>query len=245
VRSGFYRNRRDGSERLWFKPEDIEAMMEGELRKAGLYPSVEEPVVDVERFIARHLKAQLDQYGELEEGVLGQTEFYPGESPKIVINRNLTGAIDDDATPAGILGRWRATLAHEASHVVMHRVLFEIDERQQGLFNVEPAADPVRLMRCDKKNVLFRGGGSDWREVQANMGMAALLMPQAVFRAIAQATLDELGGRLDELVAGSAVTRSVIDTVAGRFAVSKQAAGIRLETLGFLSVRGQLALGSR
>jgi hypothetical protein len=36
-RSGIYR-RRDGEERIWYEPEDIELMMEDELRKSGLCP---------------------------------------------------------------------------------------------------------------------------------------------------------------------------------------------------------------
>src|SRR5208337_3529164 len=71
---------------------------------------------------------------------------------------DLTGAIDDDHTPPGIRGRWRATMAHEASHVVMHRVLFEVNQDQETLFHMQDQPEPQRLMRCLKKNVLFRGG---------------------------------------------------------------------------------------
>lgn len=122
-KSGFYRHR-NGDERLWFDPEDIEVMMEEELRKAKLHPTLDNPVVDIERLIDRHLKSHLDQFGELEEGVLGLTEFTPGEPPRIAINRDLTGAIDQDDTPAGLRGRWRATLSsrgqprHYAPHTV-------------------------------------------------------------------------------------------------------------------------------
>src|SRR5262245_52314045 len=118
--SSWYRAR-DGSQRFWLDPRDIEVMMEDELRNAGLLPTAQAPVVDLEALIERHLNARLDQYAELETSVLGQTEFFPGQRPHVLINRDLTdGAMDDDESPRGLRGRWRATLAHEASHIVLH-----------------------------------------------------------------------------------------------------------------------------
>ena len=73
----------DGGERLWFDPGEIDRIMEAELRKASLQPSIEGPVVDVERLIERHLKAALDQYADLDPKVLGLTEFFEGRPPKI------------------------------------------------------------------------------------------------------------------------------------------------------------------
>jgi hypothetical protein len=233
-RSGFYR-RRDGTERLWFSPADIETMMEGELHRFGKFPTTERPAVDIERFI-QDLGARMDQHAELDPTVLGLTEFYTDGPPKILINRNLTGAIDDDDTAPGIRGRWRATMAHEGSHVVMHRVLFEVNEAQDRLFQVEEQAEPQRLMRCLKKDVLFRGSGvSDWREVQANMGMACLLMPQSFFRQLAGVVVEHRCLGTGALVVGSAAAATLTAEMAALFDVSRQAAGIRLETLGILS----------
>lgn len=125
-------------------------------------------------------------------------------------------------------------MAHEASHVVMHRILFELNEGQAALFSIEPQL-PKQLMRCLKKNVLFRGRASDWREVQANMGMAALLMPQSLFRAVVAHTVTNLHLHADGLVVGSPSAAKLTAEVATLFDVSRQAAGIRLETLGLLS----------
>jgi Zn-dependent peptidase ImmA (M78 family) len=150
--------------------------------------------------------------------------------------------MDDDHSAAGVLGRWRATLAHEAAHVIMHRVLFELSPCAEELFAGGSAPASARLMRCLKRNVLFRGGGSDWREVQANKGMAALLMPRDVFIAIVQRALVSAG------VAGNAVSRDVGTTkrivadVAAAMNTSKQATEIRLETLGIVSPNGQRVL---
>ncbi len=106
-RSGLYR-RRDGEERLWFPAEEIETLMEEALRKSALLPTDERPIVDIERFIQR-IGVRMDQYADLDATVLGQTEFYTDGPPKIFVNRDLTGAIDDDQTPPGVRGRWRAT----------------------------------------------------------------------------------------------------------------------------------------
>jgi hypothetical protein len=214
-------------------------MMEDTLRKSGVFPTDEQPTVDIERFIQR-LDVRIDQYADLDPTVLGQTEFYTNKPPKIFINRDLTGAIDDDHTPPGIRGRWRATMAHEASHVVMHRVLFAVNQDQESLFHMQDQPEPQRLMRCLKKNVLFRGGGTnDWREVQANMGMAALLMPQSPFRQLAGKVAEQHRLVAESLTIGSAPAATLTAEMAARFDVSRQAAGIRLETLGILSPAGQ------
>lgn len=232
-RSGLYR-RQDGEERLWYQPSDIETMMEDALRNSKCLATEETPAINIERFIGT-LGARMDQHADLEPDVLGLTEFYSGSSPKIFINRDLTGAIDEDNTQSGIRGRWRATMAHEASHVVMHRILFELNEGQAALFSIEPQSPPRHLMRCMKKNVLFRGRASDWREVQANMGMAALLMPQSLFRAVVGRTVANLHVPSDGLIAGSPAAARLTAEVATLFDVSRQAASIRLETIGLLS----------
>jgi len=238
ARSGLYRNR-DGGERLWFSPADIETMAEDALRQSGVFPTAARPAVDVERLV-QGLGARLDQHATLDKSVLGQTEFYTDAPPKVSINADLTGAIDDDHTPPGIRGRWRATIAHESAHVFLHRILFEIKNAQEQLFPTVSRSEPQRLMRCLKQNVLFRGGGaSDWREVQANMGMAALLMPQALFRELAVKFVQQRNLPATTLVPGSQATTMLTAEMAALFDVSKQAAAIRLETLRVVSSPGQ------
>lgn len=239
----WYRGR-DGSERLWLDTDQIESMMDDEITKAQLFPTVETPTVDIETFIYRHLRARMDQYADLDPTVLGMTEFYVDAPPKIFINRDLTGAVDDDDSPPGLVGRWRATLAHEAVHVVLHRVLFEMPENQGRLFNVDPLPEDQtqRLLRCLKRDVLFRNGGNDWREVQANLGMAALLMPRAVFRTVANEEIKRLGLSSREVRLGSSTAEMLAAQVAVRFTVSRQAALIRFETLGIVSPAGHQRL---
>ena len=236
-RSDFYRGR-NGEERLWLSAADIEATMEASLHKAAVFPTEAQPAVNIERFI-QELGVGIDQHAELEGTVLGQTEFYDDGPPKIFINRDLSDAVDDDKTPPGIRGRWRATFAHETGHVLLHRVLFEVNRDQKKLFNLETQRKPRSLMRCLKKNVLFRGEGTDWREVQANMAMAALLMPQSLFRRLAGRVVAQTGLRAQELTAGSTSAITLGLRMAELFDVSRQAASIRLETLGIVSPAGQ------
>ena len=223
-----------GDQRLWFDDGEIDTIMEAELCRAGLMPEIDGLPVDIEAFVEDHLEATLDQYAELPGAILGLTEFAPGAVPAIQLNRDLTGsAMDAEWCPPGIAGRWRATLAHEGAHVVLHRSLFDIDQGQTSLFEVaEPTDD--RLLRCLKRDVVYRGGSSDWREVQANRGMAALLMPKPLF-------LDAARSRLHDSRPSSieAATRDL----ARVFAVSREATAIRLSTLGFRANDGSDLFG--
>lgn len=222
--------------RMWFEPDEIEKTMEYELRKANLLPPLEAPVVDLERLIQRHLGVALDQYAELEQGVLGKTEFYSDAKPKVFINRILTEAVDEDDCPAGVKGRWRATMAHEAAHLILHRILYDPQLIQLSLNNMSRPSDRAQLLRCGQGDISFRKA-TDWREIQANLGMAALLMPRGRFIASVQASIKALG--VSSMEVGSPIAIDLIGQIARRFQVSRQAATIRFETLRLLSPAGQ------
>ena len=206
-----------------------------ELQRASLLPDPDQAdlSVDVEAFVETHLGLSLDVGAYLDAEVLGVTEFVPGRHPKISINRDLTGsALDSEDAPVGLTGRWRATVAHEASHVVLHRVLFEVDQRQNSLFQRLGHSDqPEHLMRCLKRDVSFQDGPSDWKEVQANMGMAALLMPKPVFAAAYDQEAERLKTTERPIAQGSSRHEWLVGRLARRFTVSRQAARIRLTTL--------------
>ncbi|MDR7526038.1 MAG: ImmA/IrrE family metallo-endopeptidase [Armatimonadota bacterium] len=82
------------------------------------------------------------------------------------------------------------------------------------------------------------GGGSDWREVQANWFMAALLMPKSVFVAAVVRAKRQEGLMLTDPVGTGSVER-VARTLARWFDVSRQAARIRLLELGLVETPGQ------
>lgn len=224
----------DGRDRLWFDGDEIERIMEAELRKASLLPDAAKPEVDIERFIEKHLRAHLDQYAVLEPSVLGLTEFVAGKPPKVSINKTLTGsALDEDESAPGMLGRYRATLAHEAAHILLHRCLFEFAIGNMSLF--EQPTKTATLQRCLKRDASFRRV-TDWREFQANEGMAALLMPRTIFTSVARTHIERVfPGRID-IPDGQGLR--VVPFLANAFSVSRQAATIRLTTLKLLA-KGQ------
>lgn len=222
---------RDGRERLWFEDGEIDRLMEAELRKASLLPSVASPAVDLDRFIEKHLKAHLDTYAELEATTLGLTEFFEGRPPKVSINRTLTGsALDEDETEPGKLGRYRATLAHEAAHVLLHRSLFEFAVGNLDLFGGPRSQEQAagKLQRCLKRDASY-GPVGDWREFQANEGMAGLLMPRSVFLVVAREVIERTFAGKSAVPKGEEWRAA--RPLAEAFKVSKQAATIRLSTL--------------
>jgi len=233
----------EGDQRIWYESDEIEAIAEDELRRAGLMPSPDDPVTDLERLIEGHLNAQLDQYAQLPEGVLGVTQFDARRHPLVSISSALTEAAEEDQPRPGQVGRWRATLAHEASHIFLHRYLFDPD--MAPLASRQPdhtAPGGAAVMRClhrDVNDVGTQDWGRisrrrDWREVQANRGMAALLMPARTFKDVAFQQMTTLG--LSSLSSGPALADTLAATIADAFQVSKQAALIRLGTLQVVQV---------
>ena len=69
---------------------------------------------------------------------------------------------------------------------------------------------------------------SDWREVQANRAMAALLMPRRLFRRLVSREMRQLGLGAPPVAALDAEGLTV--ALAQILQVSKQAAGIRLDS---------------
>ena len=226
----------NGRECFFLTPTEIDSMMEDELWKANLFPSIENPAVDIEGFITKHLKVYIDQYASLEPSVLGLTEFFTNKRPEIKINKDLTGAMDEDGSKLGIVGRWRATLAHEASHVIIHGAQFALAADQNSLpgFGSNENGKNLNLMRCLKRDFLFRGGSSDEREVQANMGMASLLMPKSLFLKIVKDGMKKLNLVSNKLNLNSKETTALTAHLAEKFQASKQASSIRLQKLNIV-----------
>lgn len=91
---------------MWYAPDEIENVVEDELCRAGLMPTLSKPVTDLDTFVEGHLRCQLDQYRPLPDEVLGVTEFFKSKQPEISLNRDLTGsALDDEDAPQGVRGR--------------------------------------------------------------------------------------------------------------------------------------------
>lgn len=228
----FYRGQ-DGSQQFFIKDGELEDLVESELSRAKQVATAIDPIVDIERFVEHHLGAELDPGANLEAGVLGLTELRVGLPARVLVSRDLTDSASAGEPGPGTVGRWRATVAHEATHVMLHRLLFELNADQGTLFDDSGAAS-TSPMRCLKRDVGFGVRSRDPREWQANKGMAALLMPRTLFADLARR--EKRAGRSEsDLVAWLATT----------FAVSRQAAGIRLNTLGFVEPDGTYVRGLR
>ena len=225
-----YRDK-NGLPQRWLTEGEIDDIVEVELRKAGMMPTVDNCRVNIDGFVEHHLRAILDVGATLGADILGVTELRPGEPASILINRELTDAAFEVDEYSGTLGRWRATVAHEGSHVLLHRPLFELNFEQQSLFvDVAIADDPV--IRCYKRETSFGGRSTDPREWQANKGMAALLMPRSVFGEAARIA-----------VSTNVSTLAIVEGLARRFETSREATRIRLSTLGFLDAQGAPTAG--
>jgi hypothetical protein len=234
----------EGDQRIWYESDEIEQIAAEQLTRAGLLPTLSNPVTDLERFIEEHLRADLDQYADLPEGVLGLTRFPARGHPVVLINKVLTEARDQEEVTPGSVGRWRATLAHEASHIYLHRYLFDPEMAQLSGGNRTDVPTDGGLMRCLHRDISPTMGDwatvrrrSDWREVQANRGKAALLMPRRVFRRVALREMGQLGLG-NSASENSPNTEALVSAIATTLEVSKQAATIRLKSEGLLKPAG-------
>ena len=74
-------------------------------------------------------------------------------------------------------------------------------------------------LRCLKRDVGFSRPISDWGEIQANMGMSALLMPKPVFCAAFDQSRTLLGVSGRAIIADSAIYVELVALLARRFTV--------------------------
>lgn len=208
-----------GRSRVWYEADEIEEITAAALRKAALWPRPGGLAVDVEQLVEVALGATVDYGGELPERTLGFTQF--GEPHRVVVSRRLTELALSPQGSAGLRGRWRATLAHEAAHILLHAHL-DLRSRTSGVTEtlLDGATESLTA-------------GHDWREVQANMGMAALLMPRGPFLAEARRILERDVIFLPLLV-DALVARRLVELLAAAFETSQEATRFRLLHFGWL-----------
>ena len=226
----------NGERRLWFEDNEIEEIMTDELQRCGMFPSALAPVVDLEAFLELHLRVKLDLYSELGPNLLGVSSFATGRRSIVEISRKLTAQAHEGAAPMGTLGRWRATLAHEAAHVILHRRLVDVPQAQGSLFaQCTKPEDETAITQCFERDIWFARGTGDWKEVQANQGMASLLMPGSLFTSM---TRELVGAQIaDDLLAyipaaDTGTFSDLLRELSVLCEVSREAARIRLNTLG-------------
>jgi Zn-dependent peptidase ImmA (M78 family) len=163
---------------------------------------------------------RLDLYAEMAADVEGLTEIARDRRPFVHINRLLSAA-------SYRTNRLRSTLAHECYHLYFHAPLYQEEWKQLDLFSARG-----ELMQCTRSTILA-GTPSDWREWQAAYGAGALLMPASALQHLTR-ELTQLYGTPPYLV-GSQKGVAVILRVASDFAVSQDAARVRLLQKGLLT----------
>jgi hypothetical protein len=166
-----------------FIPEPrIERNCGDALRSVGLMPDEPTPI-RIDRFAEKHFGIEIE-YEDLSTfgpGVMGACRFKrDGSVSRILVEAKL--AEQDSKLAEKVV---RSTIAHEAGHGLFHGELFaerfqaEAEMKAAGFF--EPSRrdgllpDGFACRGLDAPNKAFNR--FDWWEVQANMAMAALLLP--------------------------------------------------------------------
>jgi hypothetical protein len=167
--------------------------------------------------------ADLDLYADLTAegaGVEGVTEFAEKGRPRV----RVSAALSD--TPAKA-HRLRTTLAHELGHVRFHAFLWS----NGGLGGIKCLRDSIARPRQH-----------DWLEWQAGYACGALLMPAG---ALADTARRSLAARAAPVFFRSESARRMTRHVATAFAVSQQAAQVRLLHAGYLTREVPAAIRTR
>lgn len=161
--------------------------------------------------------------------VENKEEFLPVKTGTIIIDNELL---------EGNLGRLRFTYAHEASHWVLHRHLFELDPNQMVLFQEEQEVQSIKCLNRDIENMFASNktllSDADWLEWQADSLGASLLLPRTTFKLAFEDKLHSCGLHQLPLVLnekGGDIYYLIISELSQIFRVSKQAVQVRLSKL--------------
>ncbi len=224
-------------ERPHYEPEELdetcEEIISDFLRRH--HGGVHFPVAtdDLARLIEEFAE-DLDSYADLtDEGpeVEGVTEFLPGGRPRVRISKEISGR-------PGFENRLRTTLTHEFGHVRFHDFMFQI-RASDSLFST------MAIQASTKCNRLSIMGASqqDWMEWQAGYVCGAILMPRRPLQDAVRGyrTIGDVGSAV--LSVGSTEGEALIREVAERFAVSREAARVRLLKLNLIAEAGHVGPG--
>jgi hypothetical protein len=211
-------------DQTYYRAQEIEDLCSAQLRETGLYPAQPEPI-RVERFIEKRFKVT-PSYEDLPNGVLGWTRFGPSGMDAIVIARSLA---DSGGTVAE--RRVSSTLAHEAGHGLLHSDLFARGMDNRSLFSDDDDIDPDRILCRDDQ----RGSGERphpysgrWWEYQANLAMAALLLPRSLVATCLSPILS-VGGTFGRQTLAADRREDAVRLLSDFFSVSRIMARIRLD----------------
>ena len=225
------------AKRPFYESSDLDKECERLIRDLLLkrHGKVDYPVAtdDLTVLIEMH-DAELDSYADLSErgdDGEGVTEFFPDRGPKVSISERISS---DDRRE----NRYRTTLTHEFGHVKFHGPLWAEKFATGDLLDRRPHANKA----VSKRDNILNAPQSDWMEWQAGYISGALLVPVTPVRRLVS---DYCGPRSlhGEIHAASDHAAQLSQIVMERFAVSEEAARIRLLKLNLITTTiGQASL---
>jgi hypothetical protein len=211
--------------------KDLHGKAEWPIATDDLTKLLEQRVTDLD------LYADLSNLGDQVEGV---TDFVRGAQPRVRIASELS--LRDYHT-----NRLRTTLTHEFGHVHFHAYLFQLDEESADLFSTANAGTALPATKrpprsgssqaCRRETILG-AREVDWMEWQAGYASGAFLMPISPLRSLVQG-FARSSGLVTGIVAGSERGSELVEAVVRAFAVSRDAARVRLLKTGLLLEQAQ------
>ncbi|KQQ13229.1 hypothetical protein ASF53_13680 [Methylobacterium sp. Leaf123] len=218
------------SKRPHYEPVEIDRECEA-LTAAFLLKhrgKVEYPICtdDLCLLVEQHV-AYLDVYSDLSADgadVEGVTRIEVGKPPVVEITESLS-------TNDRRANRYRTTLAHELGHVRLHDGLFQAHFSSGDLL-----VEAGRAKIVCKRDTILDAPVTDWMEWQAGYASGAYLMPRSAVKDLLRPRIDAAAA-LPPFYVADPLARSLVDEVVSRFAVSRDAAQIRLLKLGYVVAR--------
>lgn len=212
------------TERPHYEPAELEATFErivtGFLKSK--YGKIEFPFKtdDITTLIERDV-SDLDQYADLRSyghAVEGVTEFKRNGKPKVLISNDVHRYEN----------RLRTTLTHEYGHVILHNYLFALEQRKLGLEKNQLAT----AIYCNRDTIVS-ARKVDWMEWQACYASGVALMPKTYIYSVVKPIREDYNV-FGPTEPGSDAGRAMVQAVVESFAVSREAATVRLKVLNFL-----------
>lgn len=221
------------AERPHYSPEDLDRECERIVsaflhKKRGVvtFPILTEDL----HVLIEQEDATLDSYADLSafgDDVEGMTEFFPNQGPKVSISEKL-------ANDQRRVNRLRTTLTHEFGHVHFHRHLWAEKFLSGRLFERKSLENKAIC----KRDSILNANQYDWMEWQAGYVSGSILMPVTQVRRLVVEYCQPRGLH-GVIFQGAEHGLALIAAMVERFAVSEEAARIRLLKLNLLAASNQ------
>jgi hypothetical protein len=217
------------SQRPHYLPEELDEECENlilrfltERHGRVIYPIATDDLAVLIETLVDDLDLYADLSGEAGE-VEGVTDFFIERRPTVRISNRL-------AEPR-MSNRLRTTLTHELGHVKFHSFMFASDAAPRALFE---SGQIVLSNKC-KRDSILRAGESNWMEWQAGYACGSFLMPLTALCESVRAFATDRNATILKFDVNTTEGSELIDSVVGKFQVSRDAARVRLLQRMYLS----------